>query len=273
MESSAPQRSRSISSIRQWLDEQLQGKPYGIDVLMAASHVDGTPEELERIIPKQHRRFVAQLEERFGIPPLPADAAAPTGIFGSIHFRDRPDHGLAAIDVGRSHTTGPCSSRPSVRLRGTVVERAHERGTLVGGMCGAVRHAQTHVEARADFVVAAGHEGAGVSTMVLVPEVVDAVSPVPVLAAGGIGNGRQIAAAMALARIVQQSSEGAPSRSRSPRQSNDCLNSRSGHVPWSPWSDPPPTTGRSTPQPSLCSRCVPACGACDCLWRGLGSPT
>lgn len=185
----------------QWLDEQLQGKPYGVDVLMAAAHVDGTPEELERIIPEQHRRFVVQLEERFGIPPLPADAAAPTGIFGPIHFRDKPDLGLAAIDVTLSHEASVLVSALGPAPQ-DVVGRAHERGMLVGGMCGAVRHAQKHVEAGADFVVAVGHEGAGhnshVSTMVLVPEVVDAVSPVPVLAAGGIGNGRQIAAAMAL---------------------------------------------------------------------------
>jgi NAD(P)H-dependent flavin oxidoreductase YrpB (nitropropane dioxygenase family) len=83
-----------------------------------------------------------------------------------------------------------------------VVERAHAKGMLVGGMVGAGRHAQKHVEAGADFVVAAGNEGAGhnshITTMVLVPEVVDAVPGTPVLAAGGIANGRQVAAAMAL---------------------------------------------------------------------------
>jgi NAD(P)H-dependent flavin oxidoreductase YrpB (nitropropane dioxygenase family) len=184
-----------------WLDEQLEGKPYGVNVLMAASFVDGTPEELEAMIPEEHRRFVAELEERFGIPPLPENAAPPTGIFGSIEFRGMPEVGLEGLEVAFAHDVSVVVSALGPTPR-EVVERAHERGMLVGGMVGAGRHAQKHVEAGADFVVAAGNEGAGhnshISTMVLVPEVVDAVAPVPVLAAGGVANGRQIAAALAL---------------------------------------------------------------------------
>lgn len=63
----------------QWLDNELQGKPYGVNVLMAASYVDGSPEELEAMIPEGHREYVRGLEERFAIPPLPADAAPPHG--------------------------------------------------------------------------------------------------------------------------------------------------------------------------------------------------
>jgi len=73
---------------------------------------------------------------------------------------------------------------------------------LVASMCGKVRHAVAAVDADCDFVIAQGTEAGGhtgdVSSMVLIPEVVDAVSPLPVLAAGGIGTGRQIAAALAL---------------------------------------------------------------------------
>jgi NAD(P)H-dependent flavin oxidoreductase YrpB (nitropropane dioxygenase family) len=83
-----------------------------------------------------------------------------------------------------------------------VVARAREREIAIGGMVGNERHAVRHVEHGADFVVAQGFEAAGhhgdITTMVLVPEVVDAVDPVPVVAAGGIGTGRQIAAALAL---------------------------------------------------------------------------
>src|SRR5205085_6128742 len=63
-------------------------------------------------------------------------------------------------------------------------------------------HATRHANAGADIIVAQGTEAGGhtgeISTMVLVPEVVDAVTPTPVLAAGGIASGRQIAAALAL---------------------------------------------------------------------------
>jgi NAD(P)H-dependent flavin oxidoreductase YrpB (nitropropane dioxygenase family) len=83
-----------------------------------------------------------------------------------------------------------------------VIEQCHQAGVLVVNMCGKVEHAVRAVEAGCDLVVAQGTEAGGhtgeVSTMVLVPEVVDAVAPTPVLAAGGIGRGRQIAAAMAL---------------------------------------------------------------------------
>jgi NAD(P)H-dependent flavin oxidoreductase YrpB (nitropropane dioxygenase family) len=83
-----------------------------------------------------------------------------------------------------------------------VILRAHEKGVKVAALVGTVAQALRHVEAGVDVIVAQGTEAGGhtgeVSTMVLVPEVVDAVHPVPVLAAGGIGSGRQAAAALAL---------------------------------------------------------------------------
>ena len=83
-----------------------------------------------------------------------------------------------------------------------VIEQCHDAGVLVMNMCGKVAHAVRAVDAGCDIVVAQGTEAGGhtgeVATMVLVPEVVDAVAPTPVLAAGGISNGRQVAAAMAL---------------------------------------------------------------------------
>ncbi len=84
-----------------------------------------------------------------------------------------------------------------------VIASAHDRGMLVAALAGKAAHARSHVAAGVDIVVAQGYEAGGhtgeIASMVLVPEVVDAVGPdVPVLAAGGIGCGRQIAAALAL---------------------------------------------------------------------------
>ena len=77
-----------------------------------------------------------------------------------------------------------------------MIEQARSKDVKVAALAGTVEHATRHVEAGVDIVVAQGYEAGGhtgeISTMVLVPEVVDAVAPVPVLAAGGIGNGRQI---------------------------------------------------------------------------------
>src|SRR5262245_63919683 len=83
-----------------------------------------------------------------------------------------------------------------------IVDRAHAKGIKVAALTGAVDHALKHVASGVDIIVAQGTEAGGhcgeVSTMVLVPDVVDAVHPAPVLAAGGIGCGRQVAAAFAL---------------------------------------------------------------------------
>src|SRR5665213_2174217 len=93
----------------------------------------------------------------------------------------------------------------SVRLRSSppaLIERAHSSDVVVAALAGSVVHAERHKAAGADLIVAQGTEAGGhtgeIGTMVLIPDVVDAVSPTPVLAAGGIASGRQIAAAMAL---------------------------------------------------------------------------
>ena len=83
-----------------------------------------------------------------------------------------------------------------------MIERAHSNGVLVGALAGKKAHAVRHVASGVDIIIAQGHEAGGhtgdIGTMVLVPEIVDAVAPTPVLAAGGIGSGRQVAASMAL---------------------------------------------------------------------------
>ena len=83
-----------------------------------------------------------------------------------------------------------------------IVEKVHASGRLIGALAGSVKHALHHKEAGLDFVVCQGSEGGGhtgdVGSVVLWPEVIDAVAPLPVLAAGGVASGRQMAAAIAL---------------------------------------------------------------------------
>jgi NAD(P)H-dependent flavin oxidoreductase YrpB (nitropropane dioxygenase family) len=82
------------------------------------------------------------------------------------------------------------------------IERAHDQGVKVAALIGRVQQAVRDVQRGVDIIIAQGYEAGGhtgeVASMVLVPDVVDAVAPIPVLAAGGIGSGRQMAAAMAL---------------------------------------------------------------------------
>jgi NAD(P)H-dependent flavin oxidoreductase YrpB (nitropropane dioxygenase family) len=187
-----------------WIDNHVGGKPYGLDVVMPArdpgAEVDTSSranmtEDVRRRLPEQHKKFVDDLIARFNLPPVENDAQA-SGLIGWAH-----DLARQLVEVGLGHPikllANALGSPP-----GDVVRLAHDHGVKVAALSGAVQHAQRHVRNGVDIVVAQGHEAGGhtgeIATMVLVPEVVDAVAPVPVLAAGGIGCGRQIAAALAL---------------------------------------------------------------------------
>jgi len=178
------------------MDDAVDGRPYGLDIVMPAGHVqDGQLAELEGMIPERHRHFVDDVLRRFEVPPLPEDAA-PSAITAWMH-----DFARAQVDVALQHPikllANALGSPPA-----DVIQRAHDHGVLVAALAGKAKHAASHRKAGVDIVVAVGHEAGGhtgeVTTMVLVPEIVDAVPGVPVLAAGGIGTGRQIAAALAL---------------------------------------------------------------------------
>lgn len=180
-----------------WLDEELNGKPYGVDLIFPARTAPGTPEELRARLPAEHKRFVAELTERLGIPPR-RDSNAP------VHFggpQITTEWAQAQWEVTRAHDVSLLASALGP-APAHVTGEAHEQGMLVAGLVGTSRHAEKQVEAGADIVVAQGSEAGGhtgeITSLVLVPQVVDAVAPVPVLAAGGIGNGRQIAAARAM---------------------------------------------------------------------------
>ena len=185
-----------------WIDEHVDGKPYGVDTVMPQKAVDvhgSSPEDLigqiKSMIPERHQQFVDELMDRFGVPPLP-EGEDPHGVIGW------------AEDVARSHVE--VAFAHPIKLIATalgspprdVIDQAHQQGIKVAALAGKSQHAQRHVNNGVDIIVAQGYEAGGhtgeVATMVLVPEVVDAVAPTPVLAAGGIGSGRQIAAALAL---------------------------------------------------------------------------
>jgi NAD(P)H-dependent flavin oxidoreductase YrpB (nitropropane dioxygenase family) len=184
-----------------WLDANTDGRPYGVDIVMPAhGPTEGTPVDLDRLIPPGHRTFVEDTLIKLGVPPLADDTAAGRGVLGWLHSVAR-----SHVEVALSHPV-----RLIANALGPpppdVIAAAHEHGLLVAALAGRAAHAVSHVHSGVDIVVAQGYEAGGhtgeIASLVLVPEVVDAVgADAVVLAAGGIGCGRQIAAALALGAV------------------------------------------------------------------------
>ena len=188
-----------------WIDEHVDDKPYGVDIVMPAKYVgkgggdDATVASLDSLIPEQHKQFVEALLDEHHVPPLPEDLATATPKAAGLNVdAEAPGQVEVSLAHGASMLVNALGPPPP-----EVIATAHEHGVLVGGLVGSRQHAERQVAMGVDVIVAQGTEAGGhcgeISTMVIVPEVVDAVGPdVPVLAAGGIGCGRQMAAAMAL---------------------------------------------------------------------------
>ncbi len=183
-----------------WIEKQVEGRPYGVDLLLPTKFVgsDGggfDEAKLDALIPAEHRRFLEDLMERYGVPPLPPDVK-PQPAF-QVGYEQQRDV-IELVFSRRISLIASALGPPP----GWMVEQGRAKGVRVAALAGTVEHAQRHAEAGVDIVVAQGYEAGGhtgeIASMVLVPEVVDAVSPLPVLAAGGIASGRQITAALAL---------------------------------------------------------------------------
>lgn len=185
-----------------WIDEHVGGKPYGVDTVMPQKAVDvhgANPADMlaqiRSMIDANHWAYVDELMDRFDLPLL-ADGEQPGGVLG---WTD--DVAQRHVDIALAHPISLIANALGSPPK-DVIDRAHEQGVKVAALAGKAVHAQRHINSGVDIVIAQGYEAGGhtgeIATMVLVPEVVDAVAPAPVLAAGGIGSGRQIAAALSL---------------------------------------------------------------------------
>jgi NAD(P)H-dependent flavin oxidoreductase YrpB (nitropropane dioxygenase family) len=186
-----------------WIDDHIDGKPYGVDVLIpenisTAGEKHVTWNSLEARIPQAHRDYTRDLLRKNGIElttsnvaddqPQPFDAAT----------------AMELLDVSFRHPIKLIANALGVPPK-DMIEMGKRRGVPVAALVGAKEHALRQVAAGIDILVVQGTEAGGhcgeVSTMVLVPEVIKAIKPirdVPVLAAGGIMTGRQMAACMAM---------------------------------------------------------------------------
>jgi NAD(P)H-dependent flavin oxidoreductase YrpB (nitropropane dioxygenase family) len=187
-----------------WIQEQLGDHPFGVDVMIPRLSHDSGDSDLETLegelrakIPDRNVEFVEELLDRFEVPSIPEGLSGhdvyplgPSAAAAHQHIDSAVAHGASLIVSALG--TPPADA----------VAFAHERGVKVGAMVGAARHAQLQLDAGVDLIIAQGSEAAAhagdITTMVLVPEIVDQVAPCPVLAAGGIATGRQVLAARAL---------------------------------------------------------------------------
>jgi len=186
-----------------WIDAHVEGAPYGVDVLVPETidpRVAGMTSNAERAqaIGPEHREFAADILGRYGIEAsreLPANRER-MGI--------TPENGLALMEVAFRHPIRLIANALGIAPPEMLAE-GKRRGVPVAALVGAKEHALRQAEAGVDIVVAQGTEAGGhcgeVSTLVLIPEVVRALAQAgydtPVLAAGGIMTGAQMAAMMA----------------------------------------------------------------------------
>jgi NAD(P)H-dependent flavin oxidoreductase YrpB (nitropropane dioxygenase family) len=187
-----------------WIEEQTGGGRYGVDILLPAKYAGAEEGGLDadtvrQLLPAAQQEFVDEILRRYDVPDIPEDLRLPSEHNALANVASKGYEPL--LDVAFAHDIALVASAlgpPPPSL----IARAHDANVAVAALAGTVTHAQRHHATGVDLIVAQGTEAGGhtgeIATMVLVPEVVDAVAPTPVLAAGGIANGRQIAAALAL---------------------------------------------------------------------------
>ena len=186
-----------------WIDAHIGDKPYGVDVVIPQKYEgmgDMDPAALERqlmaMVPQQHIDFAQALLAEHGVPEWP-DGSRSMGLLGWTEATATP---LLMEALTRPRCVLIANARgtpPADKVR-----MIQDSGRLVGALCGRVKQVQAHAAAGLDFIVAQGGEAGGhagdVGSIVLWKQAVEAAGDIPVLAAGGIGSGEQMLAAMAM---------------------------------------------------------------------------
>lgn len=193
----------------EWLTKNCGGRPFGVDVVIPVETVDrsaglndaaSVAADMDALIPQAHRDFAEALMEKYGVPPQATDLGE-TGLHSNTATGFTAAGGSQQVDAVLEHSHALLVSAlgpPPV----SVIEKAHAKGIAVGSLVGKPGQAEKTAALGVDLVVCQSYEAAAhtgeIGSMVLIPDVVDVVGDVPVVAAGGIGSGRQMAAAMSL---------------------------------------------------------------------------
>ncbi|MFO1238763.1 MAG: nitronate monooxygenase [Sphingomonadaceae bacterium] len=190
-----------------WIDAHVDGKPYGLDVLIpenmaVKSEKDLTSKKLAERIPQGHKDFVDQLLKAHGVEGAGDHARARSDDAPPPFW---PEEAMELLEVAFKHPIKMIINALGVPPP-AMIQMGRDHGVPVAALAGAKEHALRLAAAGVDIIVAQGGEAGGhcgeVSTLVLIPEVVRALKAegydCPVLAAGGIMTGEQMAACMAM---------------------------------------------------------------------------
>jgi NAD(P)H-dependent flavin oxidoreductase YrpB (nitropropane dioxygenase family) len=187
-----------------WIDEHIGDHPYGVDIVIpnkyegmdANMSTEELTKMLQSLVPQQHLDFAKKLLSDHGVPVDDADSNA-LQLLGWTEATATPQ-----VEVALRHPKVTLIANALGTPPDDMIRHIHESGRKVAALCGSPAQALKHAAADVDIIIAQGGEGGGhcgeVGSIVLWPQVVKAVAPRPVLAAGGIGSGEQIAAALAL---------------------------------------------------------------------------
>ncbi|MFZ0943912.1 MAG: nitronate monooxygenase [Syntrophobacteraceae bacterium] len=176
-------------------------KPFGVDLLLpksvAPESSGGVKEmplsEVLKRLPEPHREWIRKVRAEMGLPDVDV-------MIKLNSTTNRPKESIQVCIEEKVPLFCAGLGNP-----GFMVQEAHSVGMKVLGITGNSKNARRMAESGLDLIVAQGHEGGGhtgrIGTMALLPQAIDAAAPVPILAAGGIGDGRGLAASLAIGCI------------------------------------------------------------------------
>ena len=187
-----------------WIDAHIGDYPYGVDTVIPQKYEgmdNKDPEELleqlKALVPDEHKQFAENLLKEAGVPEADVSNGPDGGLLGWTEATAGPQIEEALKRKNVKLIANALGTPPA-----DIIKKIQDKGILIGALCGKIKQAKAHKEAGLDFIIAQGGEGGGhtgeIGSIVLWPQIIDAVGDLPVLAAGGIGNGRQMAAALAM---------------------------------------------------------------------------
>lgn len=190
-----------------WIVDHIDGKPFGVDLIVPnkfegkSDEFDGT--KLLNAIPDAHKNYAKKVMGDYGIEDVDLEGARSNSINFAKNLRD--DGAATSMEVAFQYPIKIIVNALGVPPQ-SMLDMAKKHGVATGALVGAKEHAVNQVNAGVDVLIVAGGEAGGhcgdVSTMVLIPEVARAVrdmgASTPILAAGGITTGEQMAASMAM---------------------------------------------------------------------------